>query len=292
MPIVNFGGQTTAANAFALDGINTVAWQPGESFGGTLVVSPCWALNAPTTTISDGAGHALMPITGAPPIPFPGPVGVTYPIGTIIDCGMRWDSLDFWSTSDTPFFIQFDVQGIATHEAGHFIGLSHSTLGDFTAASDANATMLPFAAFEDMTFRTLEEDDKASVLRTYARNRFGGPISQTVGGRGLIKLRLLQGAACEPASGLSVVAYRTSGGIDGPGRVETFSGSHLRAGILDEPANGSATLNVLPLPAGESYTIYARTLEQGLGPLSSQRYNHTTINANVLDPAEPESHLR
>ena len=49
------------------------------------------------------------------------------------------------------------------------------------------------------------------MLRTYARNRTGGPIAQTVGGRGLIRLRLLQGDACQAASGLSVVAYRTSG---------------------------------------------------------------------------------
>ena len=73
--------------------------------------------------------------------------------------------------------------------------------------------------------------------------------------------------------------------IDGPDRVETFSGSHLRLGILDEPVNGSVTLNVLPLPNGESYTIYARTFEAGLGVLSSQRYNHTTINTNLLDAA-------
>ena len=283
VPIVNFGGQTSATNPLALDGVNTVAWEPGDGLGGGLVVTPCWALTEPTTTISDGAGHALMPVDGGTPIPFPGPAGVTYPTGTLIDCGMRFDSSDRWSTAETPGFLTFDVQAIATHEAGHFIGLSHSTLGDFAAASSNNATMLPFAAFDDLTFRTLEEDDKASVLRTYARNHSGGPIPQTVGGRGVITLRLLQGYTCEPASGVSVVAYRTSGGIAGPGRIETFSGSHLR-GAGDEPANGSVTLNVLPLPEGESYTIYARTLEHGLGAFSSQRYNYTTINSNLLDP--------
>jgi hypothetical protein len=283
IPIVNFGGQTSVTNPFALDGINAVAWQ-AEGPGGTLAATPCWVLTEPTTTIDDGAGNTVMPVTGGPPIPFPGPIGVTYPTGAIIDCGMKFDSLDTWSTSDVPSVFGFDVQSIATHEEGHFIGISHSTLGDFTAANSINATMLPFGAPGDSTFRTLEEDDKASVLRTYARNRAWGPIAQTAGGRATIQFTLLKGSACEPATGLSVVAYRTSTGIGGPGRVETFSGSHLRAGIPDEPFNGSVMLNVLPLPAGESYTIYARTFEQGLGALSSQRYNYTTINSNLVDP--------
>ena len=34
VPIVNFGGQTSATDAFALDGINTVAWQPGDGLRG------------------------------------------------------------------------------------------------------------------------------------------------------------------------------------------------------------------------------------------------------------------
>ena len=285
VPIVNLGGQTSVTDAFALDGVNAVTWG-AEGAGGTLATTPCWVLTEPTTTIDDGAGHTVMPVSGGSPIPFPGPIGVTYPTGAIIDCGMRFDSQDSWSTTEVPSPSSFDVQAIATHEGGHFIGISHSTLGDFTGASTTSATMLPFAVAGDSTFRTLEEDDKASVLRIYARNRAWGPIAQTAGGRGVIQFTLLKGAACQPATGLSVVAYRTSTGIAGPGRVETFSGSHLRAGVLDEPVNGSVTLNVLPLPAGESYTIYARTFEQGLGTLSSQRYNYTTVNSNLVDPQD------
>lgn len=285
VPIVNFGGETLApGDPFTLDGINMVGWKAGGA-GATLAVTPCYVLTAPTTTIAGPGGNTLLPVEGGSSIPFPGPVGVTYPAGALIDCGMQFDSLDSWSTAETPSIFSFDVQSVATHEGGHFIGLSHSTLGDFTAANPMSATMLPAGAQGDTNLRTLEEDDMASVLRTYARNRSGGPIAQTVGGRGIIELTLLKGGTCQPAAGVSVVAYRTSTGIDGPARVETFSGSHLRLGILDEPANGSVTLNVLPLPSGESYTIYARTFEDGLGMFSSQRYNYTTINTNLLDPA-------
>ena len=283
VPVVNFRGQTTVTDAFALDGVNVVAWQP-EFPGGTLAVTPCWVLDAPTTTTTDATGTTVMPVEGGSAIPFPGPPGVTYPVGTVIDCGMRFDSLDTWSTTDVPDPNGFDVQSVATHEGGHFIGISHSTLGDFTGIDPMSATMLPLAAPGDSSFRTLEEDDKASVLRVYARNRFSGPVPLTVGGRAVINLTLLKGGACVPATGVSVVAYRTQSGIDGMNRVEAFSGSQLRAFTLHQPFNGSVTLNVPPSPAGESYTIYARTLETGTGALSSQRYNYTTINSNLLDP--------
>jgi hypothetical protein len=283
VPVVTFGGQTAVTDAFALDGVNVMAWQP-EFPGGTLAVTPCWALDLPTTTTTDSTGRTVMPVEGGSAIPFPGPAGVTYPAGTVIDCGMRFDSLDTWSTTDLPDPNGFDIQAVATHEGGHFIGVSHSTLGDFTSINPVSATMLPLAVPGDSAFRTLEEDDKASVLRIYARNRYPSPLPATVGGRGVINLRLVKDGACVPATGVSVVAYRTSSGIDGMNRVETFSGSQLRAFTTQQPYSGSVTLNVPPLPPGESYTIYARTLETGTGALSSQRYNYTTINSNLLDP--------
>src|SRR5688572_561588 len=283
VPVVNFGGQTAAADVFGLDGVNVVAWQADVS-GGTLAVTPCWALDAPTTTTTDAMGMTVLPVDGGSSIPFPGPAGVTYPEGTIIDCGMRFDSADPWSTSEIADPVRFDVQAVATHEGGHLIGISHSTLGDFTAVDPASATMLPLVAAGDSNYRTLEEDDKASVLRVYARNRFGAPLPQTIGGRAVVTFSLLKGGECAPATGVSVVAYPTQSGIDGPDRIETFSGSHLRGFTPHQPFNGSVTLNVPPLPAGESYTIYARTLETGTGALSSQRYSYTTINSNLLDP--------
>jgi hypothetical protein len=282
VPVVNFGGQTAVTDVFALDGVNAVGWRP-ELPGGTLAVTPCWALDAPTTTTTNATGATVLPVEGGGSIPFPGPSGVTYPAGTIIDCGMRFDSMDPWSTTGSAS--AFDVQSIATHEEGHFIGLSHSTLGDFAAVNPMSATMLPLVAPGDVTYRTLEEDDKASVLRVYARNRYPAPLPQTLGGRAVITARLLMGGDCLPATGVSVVAYRTQSGIDGPNRVETFSGSQLRAFSTHQPFDGSVTLNVLPLGAGESYTIYARTLEAGSGSFAAQRYNYTTINSNLIDPA-------
>src|SRR5688572_29197254 len=49
VPVITFAGPTGVADAFALDGVNVIAWQP-EFPGGTLAVTPCWALDLPTTT--------------------------------------------------------------------------------------------------------------------------------------------------------------------------------------------------------------------------------------------------
>jgi VCBS repeat-containing protein len=283
VPIVNFGGQSTATDAFALDGVNLVTWKP-DFPDGMLAITPCWGLDAPTTTTTDSQGRTVLPVEGGSSIPFPGPPGVTYPVGTVIDCGMQFDNLDPWSTTPDPDPNSFDVQAIATHEGGHFIGVAHSTLGDFTASNPMSATMLPVVAAGDANNRTLEEDDRAAILRVYARNRFSGAIPQTVGGRSLITLRLLKDGACVPATGLSVVAYRTQAGINSANRIETFSGSQLRAFTPNQPFNGSAALNVPPLAPGESYTIYAKTFETGSGSaLAANRYNYTTINSNLLD---------
>ena len=100
----------------------------------------------------------------------------------------------------------------------------------------------------------------------------------------MIEFNLGKGAACEPASGVAVWAYETSGGLNGANRVETFSGSQFRD-PLGEPYNGSVKLNV---PPGGPYTIYARTLEDNgtssAGLYSAFRYSNTTINSNTMDP--------
>ncbi len=287
IPVVNFAGSTTVSGANALDGVNVIEWDNG--IAPAIALTPCWALTDPVTTEADPVtGETRLPVDAGAvtSIPFPGPAGVTYPRGALIDCGMAFNTDAIWSTSDTgqPFY--YDVQSIATHEAGHFIGITHSTIapdGELLQSIDSNtATMVAGGDSGNTLMRSLEQDDKSAILRTYARN--ATPIlDQTLGGRGVIKLNLKKGSACETATGVSVWAYRTSEGPFGQNRVETFSGSDLRLGLGDEPVDGSVTLNVSPLPAGETYTIRAQTLEQGVGPFSAQRYNQTTINSNTLD---------
>ena len=53
----------------------------------------------------------------------------------------------------------FDLQGILTHEAGHFLGLAHTT--------SENATMVPEISAEETMFRDLEPDDRAGICSVY-----------------------------------------------------------------------------------------------------------------------------
>ena len=282
VPIVNKGPTTTGVDPTALDGINTVGWVAVD-FLGFLARAPCYYLTADTMTISQG-NQTKLPIDDmGGTIPFPGDPGVTYPPGTAVDCWMEFDAVDSWSTAAFAIPNQFDVQSVATHEGGHFLGVSHSTVGLALGLNAETATMVPAGSSNNIDLRSLVEDDIASLIRTYARNATP-PVAQTAGGRGLIQFTLGKGAACEPATGVSVWAYETAGGIDGANRVETFSGSQFRD-PLGDPYNGSVKLNV---PPGGPYTIYARTLEDNgtssAGLYSAFRYSNTTINSNAMEP--------
>ncbi len=82
--------------------------------------------------------------------------------GEILDADVELNSFsnDF-TTSD--FGPGTDLQSIATHEAGHFLGLAHAT--------DTSATMYPAYVDGDRSFRTLGLDDATGICDTYPPNR-------------------------------------------------------------------------------------------------------------------------
>jgi hypothetical protein len=67
--------------------------------------------------------------------------------------------------------IKGDLLSIATHEAGHFFGLSHTTV--------ARATMTNSYAFGDTQLRSLEADDIAGICETYPPTRGTPPCDVT-----------------------------------------------------------------------------------------------------------------
>jgi hypothetical protein len=85
---------------------------------------------------------------------------VTYDLdtGDIYDADMELNSeATTFSTGDTN--VGFDLQSIATHEAGHFLGLSHTP--------DKNATMFADYIPGTTALRDLEEDDRAGICAIY-----------------------------------------------------------------------------------------------------------------------------
>ena len=63
--------------------------------------------------------------------------------------------------------VDTDLQSIITHEAGHFLGLAHTSV--------AEATMLPYYPPKSTKFRSLEADDRAGLCAAYPPARGGLP---------------------------------------------------------------------------------------------------------------------
>lgn len=130
-----------------------------------------------------------------------------------------------------------DLQTVATHEIGHFLGLDHSGV--------VRAIMFPFAS--DLT--TLSYDDVAGISALYPKGTpdfSAGSISGTV-----------QSAAGAPVFGAHVFAESTT--------ANEPLGPNIRKspiGILSKP-DGTYTINGLP---PDTYTVTAEPLD---GPITS-----------------------
>jgi hypothetical protein len=82
--------------------------------------------------------------------------------GAIFDVDMEINATHRLSADDTVPPNSYDLQSIATHEAGHFLGLAHST--------DRSATMTPQYTSGTDSFRMLAEDDIGGICSVYPPN--------------------------------------------------------------------------------------------------------------------------
>lgn len=82
---------------------------------------------------------------------------------TIIEADIVFNENFDWGNSSVNFGV-VDLQNIATHEFGHYIGLGHSA----NSAACNDVTMFPFSNFNEIKKRSLEDEDKDCACNLYS----------------------------------------------------------------------------------------------------------------------------
>ena len=99
--------------------------------------------------------------------------------GSIAEADIFFNSLFLWSVTPAGAPLRFDLESIALHEIGHFLGLGHSALGETELApsgdrrvTGSGAVMFPIAFGPGTLDRELQPDDIAGVSDLYPDGGF------------------------------------------------------------------------------------------------------------------------
>jgi hypothetical protein len=167
--------------------------------------------------------------------------------GEILESDVFFNASFPWSVTPGGEAGRYDLQSIATHEGGHFIGLGHSALGETELSAGggsrrliaAGAVMFPIAfSAGDISGRTLRADDIAGVSDIYA----SGDFRQSTGS--------LQGTVTKNGQGVfgaHVIAYNMGTGDLVAGFTLDASGGFVIAGL----GEGTYIVRVEPLDDGD-----------------------------------------
>jgi hypothetical protein len=193
-----FDGTSNARNRSSGDRVNLVTVNTTESLGSGVL--------AATFLTSDGSGNL-----------------------TDVDIVFSRDVA--FSTSASVDGGSYDLESVATHEAGHFLGLEHSGL--------ARATMVPFTDRGEAQQRTPAEDDRIGASLLYPEEGF-------LAGTGALVGRISEAGASVYLA--QVVAAR----VNGPIVAATYSAP-----------DGSYRIEGL---APDTYVVYAEPLDGPVVP--------------------------
>ena len=173
--------------------------------------------------------------------------------GVLLEADIFLNSFFPWSVAAGGEASRFDVESIALHEIGHFLGLGHSALGETELRSGgrrvlgAEAVMFPIAFSPGSTEgRTLRQDDIAGLSDTYPNADYRadrGSISGTVkkNGTGVF--------------GAHVIAFNTRTGVLVGGFTLTQEGRFVIAGL----EQGTYAIRVEPLDDAEIESFFDAT---------------------------------
>ncbi len=165
--------------------------------------------------------------------------------GEILESDVFFNSSFPWSAAPGGTPGRYDLQSIATHEGGHFVGLGHSALGETELSSGsrrllaAGAVMFPIAfSAGDISGRTLRPDDVAGVSDIYPNATFRDATGS------------LQGKVTKNDQGVfgaHVIAFNVATGELVAGFTLDASGGFVVAGLVA----GTYVVRVEPLDDGD-----------------------------------------
>ena len=231
------------------------------------------------------------------------PPGV-YKAGTIIDNDVQFNtkvSNGFRFTEDPAqadtVLRSIDLQGIATHEVGHSIGLCHVPNNQKSATDGTGATMFPLVdtgdPVEELSLRSLDIDDIAYASYFYPEgSAASGPGALQRGdvpftsAFGLLTGELRHGTLNQPIAGGYVQAINRDTGEESVG---AYSGTTNLS--FNPQTNGLSVVNdvavtipngnyVIPVPRG-NYNVRIEAID-GDPPVAVNQVNLTVLIGNFF----------
>jgi Matrixin/Carboxypeptidase regulatory-like domain len=216
---ISEGPQTPTTVKPAFDGINLITTNVSSTDFNSSALALTLVYTFDQALPNDGLGR---------PVEFP---------GQIAEADMMFNPVQGFSTSVTTPASAIDLQSVATHEVGHFLGLDHSTL--------VSATMFPTIPPGYNLPKNLSPDDMAAISTIYPSPTFAakGQLSGTV--------RMTDGT---PVFGAAVVAVNGSGTAVA-GSITDPSGNYTIAGLDSGAYTVYAAPLVAPFTIGNSGTL-------------------------------------